>query len=209
MKNTRRIALATLSTALAASLAAAAQSPDAACNTVKLTTSMGPITIALEAAKAPGSSENFQKYVKSGHYNGTVFHRVMDGFMIQGGGFTADMKQKPTQAPIRNEGTNGLRNEPYTLAMARTPDPHSATSQFFINVVDNQMLNASPGNPGYAVFGKVTSGQDTVDKIRKVAVGNSGGHQNVPTAPVTIDKAECVAGAPAAPGKSDAKGAGK
>jgi peptidyl-prolyl cis-trans isomerase A (cyclophilin A) len=159
---------------------------------VKMTTSMGPIVIALDAAKAPVTVENFQKYVKSGFYDGTIFHRVIDGFMIQGGGFTKDMQQKPTQAPIRNEASNGLKNEPYTIAMARTQDPNSATAQFFINSKDNAMLNAGPGNPGYAVFGKVTSGQETVDKIRKVAVGNHpSGHQNVPATPVVIEKAEC------------------
>jgi peptidyl-prolyl cis-trans isomerase A (cyclophilin A) len=204
----RRIALAGLAAAVASSFTVAAQmkadlkadgkpadpaKAAAACNTVKLTTSMGPIVIALDPAKAPISSENFAKYVKSGHYDGTIFHRVMDGFMIQGGGFTKDMKQKPTQAPIKNEGSNGLKNEPYTIAMARTSDPNSATAQFFINVKDNAMLNyQAGGNPGYAVFGKVTSGQDTVDKIRAVPVGNHpSGHQNVPTTPVTLDKAEC------------------
>jgi cyclophilin family peptidyl-prolyl cis-trans isomerase len=205
-KTLRRIALASLAAALASSVAATAQTKPAdaakpadaksaagACNTVKMTTSMGPITIALDPAKAPVSSENFAKYVKSGHYDGTVFHRVIDGFMIQGGGFTKDMRQKPTQAPIKNEAANGLTNEPYTLAMARTADPNSATSQFFINVSNNVPLNyQAGGNPGYAVFGKVTSGQDTVDKIRKVAVGNHpSGHQNVPTTPVVIEKAEC------------------
>ena len=209
-KTLRRIALVSLTAALASSFAATAQTKPAdaakpaesrpadakaggACNTVKMTTSMGPITIALDSAKAPVSSENFAKYVKSGHYDGTIFHRVIDGFMIQGGGFTKDMRQKPTQAPIRNEASNGLTNEPYTLAMARTSDPNSATSQFFINVNNNVPLNyQAGGNPGYAVFGKVTSGQDTVDKIRKVAVGNHpAGHQNVPGTPVVIEKAEC------------------
>ena len=163
-----------------------------ACASVKLTTTMGTITLALDQARAPISSENFAKYVKSGHYNGTIFHRVMDGFMIQGGGFTRDMAQKPTNPPIKNEASNGLKNEPYTVAMARTNDPNSATAQFFINVVDNAMLNYTDDfKPGYAVFGKVTAGQDTVDKIRKVAVGNNGMHQNVPTTPVVIEKAEC------------------
>jgi peptidyl-prolyl cis-trans isomerase A (cyclophilin A) len=202
MKTTSRIALATV--ALAASFGVAAQTKtdakpaDAkaaggACNSVKLTTSMGPIVLALDAAKAPVTVANFQKYVKAGHYDGTIFHRVMDTFMIQGGGFTRDMQQKPTQAPITNEASNGLKNDPYTIAMARTSDPNSATAQFFINSKDNAMLNYSgPANPGYAVFGKVTSGQETVDKIRKVAVGNHpSGHQNVPTTPVVIEKAEC------------------
>jgi cyclophilin family peptidyl-prolyl cis-trans isomerase len=162
---------------------------------VKLTTSMGPIVIELDKAKAPVSVDNFVKYVESGHYNGTIFHRVIDGFMIQGGGFTKDMQQKPTQAPIKNEGANGLKNANYTVAMARTGVRDSATAQFFINVKDNEFLNYTGENPqgwGYAVFGKVVEGQDTVDKIKKVATGNSHGHQNVPTAPVVIEKAECV-----------------
>ncbi len=178
-----------------ASLTAAAQStpPGAACSQVKLSTTMGPITLQLDREKAPLSAENFARYVQSGHYNGTVFHRVIDGFMIQGGGFTRDMRQKPTNAPIRNESNNGLKNEPYTLAMARTSDPNSATAQFFINVEDNSRLNyASEMSPGYAVFGKVSGGKETVDKIRKVPTGNSGGHQNVPTTPVVIEKAECL-----------------
>ena len=162
---------------------------------VKLTTSMGPITLELDSAKAPVSVENFAKYVDSGHYNGTIFHRVIDGFMIQGGGFTKDMAQKPTQAPIKNEADNGLKNEKYTVAMARTPDPNSASSQFFINVKDNEFLNYKAPTMqgwGYAVFGKVVEGKDTVDKIAKVATGNTGPHQNVPTTPVVIEKAECL-----------------
>ena len=162
---------------------------------VKLTTSMGPIVIELDKAKAPISSDNFVKYVESGHYNGTIFHRVIDGFMIQGGGFSKDMAQKPTQPPIKNESTNGLKNDNYTVAMARTSVRDSATSQFFINVKDNDFLNYSGETPqghGYAVFGKVVEGKDTVDKIRKVATGNKGGHQNVPNDPVVIEKAELV-----------------
>ncbi|MGZ5035621.1 MAG: peptidylprolyl isomerase [Usitatibacter sp.] len=160
---------------------------------VKLTTSMGPIVIELDTAKAPISSENFKKYAQAGHYDGTVFHRVIDGFMIQGGGFSKDMRQKPVNAPIKNESTNGLKNDNYTVAMARTNVRDSATSQFFINVKDNDFLNyAGESNPGYAVFGKVVEGKDVVDKIKKVATGNSGGHQNVPTAPVVIEKAEIV-----------------
>jgi cyclophilin family peptidyl-prolyl cis-trans isomerase len=160
---------------------------------VKLTTSMGPIVIELDQAKAPVTVENFLKYVDSGHYNGTVFHRVIDGFMIQGGGFTRDMQQKPVQAPIKNESTNGLKNDNYTVAMARTGVRDSATSQFFINVKNNDFLNFSGENPqgwGYAVFGKVVEGQDTVDKIKKVPTGNTGMHQNVPTTAVVIEKAE-------------------
>ncbi|MCW5590992.1 MAG: peptidyl-prolyl cis-trans isomerase [Burkholderiales bacterium] len=162
---------------------------------VKLTTSMGAITVELDKAKAPVSTENFVKYVDSGHYNGTIFHRVIDGFMIQGGGFTRDMQQKPTQAPIKNEAANGLKNDMYTLAMARTGVRDSATAQFFINVKQNDFLNyrdESPQGWGYAVFGKVVEGQDVVDKIRKVATGNAGMHQNVPLEPVVIEKAECL-----------------
>jgi cyclophilin family peptidyl-prolyl cis-trans isomerase len=158
---------------------------------VKLTTSMGPIVIELDKDKAPISTENFLKYVDSGHYNATIFHRVIDGFMIQGGGFTKAMSQKPVNAPIKNESTNGLKNDNYTLAMARTNVRDSATSQFFINVKDNDFLNyAGEANPGYAVFGKVVEGKETVDKIKKVATGNAGGHQNVPTEAVVIEKAE-------------------
>jgi len=162
---------------------------------VKLTTSMGPIVIELDKAKAPVSTENFVKYVESGHYNGTIFHRVIPNFMVQGGGFTKDMQQKPTQAPIKNEGTNGLKNDNYTVAMARTGVRDSATSQFFINVKDNDFLNYTGENPqgwGYAVFGKVVEGKEVVDKIKSVATSNSGMHQNVPTAPVVIEKAECI-----------------
>jgi cyclophilin family peptidyl-prolyl cis-trans isomerase len=160
---------------------------------VKLDTSMGAIVLELDDAKAPISVANFLKYVEAGHYDGTIFHRVIDGFMIQGGGFTKDMQQKPTQAQIKNESTNGLKNDMYTVAMARTNVRDSATSQFFINVKNNDFLNYSGESPqghGYAVFGKVVEGQDVVDKIRKVPTGNAGGHQNVPTQPVVITKAE-------------------
>ena len=184
-----------LAFALSASVAfaqAPAKAP-AACNTVKLTTSMGPITIELNREKAPNTVENFVKYVQAGHYSGTIFHRVIGTFMIQGGGFTRDMQQKPTNAPIKLESKNGLKNEPYTIAMARTSNPDSATSQFFINVVDNAMLNyADDMKPGYAVFGKVTAGQDTVDKIKTVQTTTMGMHQNVPASPVVIEKAECA-----------------
>ena len=160
---------------------------------VKLTTSMGPIVIQLDKEKAPISTENFVKYVESGHYNGTIFHRVIDGFMVQGGGFGKDMQQKPTNPPIKNESTNGLKNDNYTVAMARTNVRDSATAQFFINVKDNDFLNyAGESNPGYAVFGKVVEGKETVDKIKKVPTGNAMGHQNVPTTPIVIEKAECV-----------------
>ncbi len=162
---------------------------------VKLTTSMGAITLQLDKEKAPISVENFTKYVEAGHYDGTIFHRVIDGFMIQGGGFTRDMRQKPTSAPIKNEAANGLKNENYSVAMARTNVRDSATAQFFINVKDNDFLNYSGESQqgwGYAVFGKVIEGKDVVDKIRKVPTGNVAGHQNVPLQPVLIEKAECV-----------------
>jgi peptidyl-prolyl cis-trans isomerase B (cyclophilin B) len=160
---------------------------------VKLSTSMGPIVIELDDAKAPISAANFLKYVDSGHYDGTIFHRVIDGFMVQGGGFSKDMRQKPVEAPIKNESTNGLKNDNYTVAMARTNVRDSATSQFFINVKDNGFLNYSgESNPGYAVFGKVVEGKETVDKIRKVATGNKGGMGDVPNEAVVIEKAERV-----------------
>jgi cyclophilin family peptidyl-prolyl cis-trans isomerase len=160
---------------------------------VEITTSVGVIKVALDAEKAPITVDNFLKYVRAGFYDGTVFHRVMPGFMIQGGGMTPDLKEKPARPAIRNEARNGLRNSRGTIAMARLNEPNSATSQFFINVKDNAFLDyAGESNPGYAVFGKVAEGQDTVDKIRKVATGNAGGHQNVPTQAVVIEKAECV-----------------
>ncbi|MEW5835465.1 MAG: peptidylprolyl isomerase [Pseudomonadota bacterium] len=158
---------------------------------VRLATSMGDIVVQLDAEKAPKTVDNFLKYVKAGHYNGTVFHRVIDNFMIQGGGMTADMKEKPTRAPIPLESRNGLNNERGTIAMARTMDPNSATAQFFINVKDNAFLdaaNARDGN-GYAVFGRVFEGMEVVDKIKLVPTGDKGGHQNVPLQPVTIKKA--------------------
>jgi cyclophilin family peptidyl-prolyl cis-trans isomerase len=157
----------------------------------KVTTNLGAFTLELDESKAPLTVANFEKYADSGHYDGTIFHRVIDGFMIQGGGFDKSMKQKPVQAPIKNESANGLKNMNYTVAMARTNVSDSATSQFFVNVKDNDFLNnAGAANPGYAVFGKVVEGQDVVDKIRKVPTGNSGGHQNVPTTPVVIEKVE-------------------
>ena len=162
---------------------------------VKLTTSQGPIVIELDEAKAPISSANFLAYVDAGHYDGTIFHRVIDGFMIQGGGFTKDMNQKPTQAPIKNEGANGLKNDKYTVAMARTSDVHSASAQFFINVADNDFLNYTASTSqgfGYCVFGKVVEGQDVVDRIKKVKTGDRGSHQNVPLENVTVQKAEVV-----------------
>lgn len=160
---------------------------------VSLKTSMGEIVIELHSDKAPKSAANFLQYVKNGHYNGTVFHRVIDGFMIQGGGFDANMRQKPTAAPIENEAKNGLKNETYTVAMARTNAPHSATAQFFINVSDNASLDY-PGHDGwgYAVFGKVVKGKDVVDQIRAVKTVNKGMHQNVPAQPVVIESAKIL-----------------
>jgi peptidyl-prolyl cis-trans isomerase A (cyclophilin A) len=158
---------------------------------VKLATSAGDIVVELDAAKAPKTVANFVEYVKAGHYDGTVFHRVIPNFMIQGGGMTADMKEKSTRAPIPLESGNGLDNVRGSIAMARTSDPNSATAQFFINLKDNGFLNkaqSQDGN-GYAVFGKVVSGMDVVDKIRAVPTGNKGPHQNVPLEPVTINKA--------------------
>ena len=158
---------------------------------VRLATSQGDIVVELDKAKAPKTVENFLQYVKSGHYDGTVFHRVIENFMIQGGGMKADMSEKPTRPPIPLESRSGLTNTRGTLAMARTADPNSASAQFFINLKDNAFLdqaNARDGN-GYAVFGKVVAGMDVVDKIKSVAVADQGGHQNVPTTPVTIKKA--------------------
>jgi peptidyl-prolyl cis-trans isomerase B (cyclophilin B) len=159
---------------------------------VALDTSMGRIVLELEADKAPKTVANFLSYVKAGHYDGTVFHRVIPNFMIQGGGMSADMKDKTTQAPVQNEADNGLKNDRGTVAMARTSDPHSATAQFFVNTVDNAFLNHKGRNPqgwGYAVFGRVVEGMDVVDKIAAVKTGNRGPHQNVPVEPVTITKA--------------------
>ena len=156
------------------------------------TATQGVITIELDTEKAPKSSANFLSYVNSGFYNGTVFHRVIKNFMIQGGGMTADMKQKETQAPIENEANNGLKNDKYTLAMARTSDPHSATAQFFINTVDNAFLNHTAPSAqgwGYAVFGKVVKGQEVVDAIKAVRTTRKGFHDDVPFDAVVIDKA--------------------
>lgn len=160
---------------------------------VKLETNYGTITLQLDEDKAPLTTKNFLEYVRKGFFDNTIFHRVIDGFMIQGGGFEPGMKQKPTQAPIQNEAANGLKNEAYTVAMARTSDPHSATAQFFINVSDNSFLNytaATQQGYGYCVFGKVVEGKEVVDKIKKVATGNKMGHQDVPVEDVVIQKAE-------------------
>jgi len=162
---------------------------------VKLHTTLGIITLELDQQKAPDTVANFLQYAKDGHYDNTIFHRVIDGFMIQGGGFEPGMKQKPTRGPVKNEADNKLRNDNYTVAMARTPDPHSATAQFFINVSDNGFLNHKAPTPdgwGYCVFGRVTEGAEVVDKIRKVKTGNRGGHQDVPVNDVVINKAEIV-----------------
>ncbi|TAK97762.1 MAG: peptidyl-prolyl cis-trans isomerase, partial [Aquabacterium sp.] len=155
---------------------------------VKIATSLGDVVVQLDPAKAPKTVDNFVQYIKAGHYNGTVFHRVIDGFMIQGGGMTPDLKEKPTRAPIPLESRNGLSNARGTVAMARTNVPDSATAQFFINVKDNTFLDAarSPDGNGYAVFGKVISGMDVVDKIRKVETGQKGPYGDVPVQPVII-----------------------
>ena len=194
MFSRRKSMLALAGVAAAALISAApAFAQDAANPKVKLTTSMGDIVVQLDAAKAPKTVENFLAYVKDKHYDGTIFHRVMDGFMIQGGGFTPDMQQKATKAPVPLEATNGLKNDTFTIAMARTGNPNSATSQFFINVKNNDMLNApKPDGYGYTVFGKVVSGTEVVDKIKAVATGNKGPHQNVPTTPVVIESATLV-----------------
>ena len=160
---------------------------------VVLSTNHGDITIELDAEKAPKTVENFLSYVKSGHYDGTIFHRVIDGFMIQGGGFEPGMKQKESGEPIDNEAANGLANEKYTVAMARTNDPHSATAQFFVNVKDNSFLDyAGPDQWGYCVFGRVTAGTEVVDEIRKVKTSTKGFHGDVPVEDVIIEKAEIV-----------------
>ena len=162
---------------------------------VKIKTNHGDISLELDAEKAPLTVENFLQYVRDGFFNHTIFHRVIDGFMIQGGGFESGMNQKPTRAQIKNEADNGLKNDAYTVAMARTPDPHSATAQFFINLSNNDFLNytsATPQGWGYCVFGKVVEGQDVVDKIRKVRTGSNAGHQDVPTDDVIIESAEIV-----------------
>lgn len=174
---------------LAAGLALLTLSAQA--QTVKLSTSEGDIRIALDAQKAPKTVANFLQYVKAGHYNGLIFHRVIENFMIQGGGFTPDMRQRPTKSAIPLESQGGLLNLRGSLAMARTSDPNSATAQFFINTVDNAFLDAanSSDGQGYAVFGQVIEGMEVVDKIRLVAVGNKGPHQNLPLKPVIINKA--------------------
>ncbi|WP_420850984.1 peptidylprolyl isomerase [Psychrobacter glaciei] len=162
---------------------------------VELETNMGAIVIELNEEKAPKTVENFLNYVKSGHYDGTIFHRIIDGFMIQGGGMDAEMNEKSTNAPVENEADNGLKNDAGTIAMARTQDPHSATSQFFVNVKDNDFLNHSGKNMqgwGYTVFGKVTSGMDVIEKMRGVPTGRFGMHADVPKEPVVINSATII-----------------
>jgi len=164
---------------------------------VVLKTNHGDITLELDAENAPASTANFLQYVRDGHYDNTLFHRVIPGFMIQGGGMEPGMKQKPTRAPVANEAGNGVKNREYTVAMARTSDPHSATAQFFINVADNDFLDytsPSPNGWGYCVFGKVVGGKDVVDKIKNVPTATTGFHQNVPREDVVILKAEEVTG---------------
>lgn len=162
---------------------------------IKLHTNHGVITLELDSEKAPLTVQNFIDYVNSGHYDNTVFHRVIDGFMIQGGGFEPGMSQKKTRAPVQNEAANGIKNDKYTVAMARTSDVHSASSQFFINIADNNFLNYTASTSqgfGYCVFGKVVEGEDVVDRIKKVKTCDRGGHQNVPLEDVIVQKAEVV-----------------
>ncbi len=193
MRLTRRTLNLSLTGLLLADMTSLAAAQDAKQPRVQFNTSMGDFVVELAPTKAPKTVENFLQYVNDKHYDGTVFHRVIDGFMIQGGGFTADMQQKPTRDPIPLEARNGLKNDRYTIAMARTGNPNSATAQFYINVANNDMLNApNPDGHGYAVFGKVVQGQAVIDKIRTVATGNRGMHQNVPKDPVTIVSARVL-----------------
>ena len=188
MFNLKKLRVAQVLAALALGLGLAAP---AWAQKVKLVTTMGDIVIELDAAKAPKSVDNFVQYVKAGHYDGTIFHRVIEDFMIQGGGMKPDMKEKPVRAPIPLESRTGLSNTRGTVSMARTPDPNSATAQFFINVKDNPFLdqpNSRDGH-GYAVFGKVTQGTEVVDKIKAAATSNKGPHQNVPSNPITLPSA--------------------
>ena len=162
---------------------------------VRLHTNFGVIALELDAAKAPETVANFLKYVEDKHFDNTIFHRVIDGFMIQGGGFEPGMRQKPTRSAVKNEADNGLKNEMYTIAMARTPAAHSATAQFFINVADNDFLNftaATSEGWGYCVFGRVVEGQDVVDRIKKVRTGSQAGHKDVPNDDVIIERADIV-----------------
>lgn len=190
MTLSRRTLTLSLASLVLASATGFACAQDTTKPRVKFATTQGDFVVELEPSKAPKTVENFLQYVQDKFYEGTVFHRVIDGFMIQGGGFTADMQQKPTRSPIPLEAKNGLKNDRYTIAMARTGNPNSATSQFYINVANNDMLNApQPDGHGYAVFGKVVQGQAVIDKIRTVATGNRSMHQNVPTSAITITAA--------------------
>jgi peptidyl-prolyl cis-trans isomerase A (cyclophilin A) len=159
---------------------------------IRFETSLGVFTVELDVKLAPVSSENFQRYVDDGHFDGTCFHRVIPGFMIQGGGFATDMTQKPTRKPIANEAANGLHNRRGTLAMARTNDINSASAQFFVNLVDNDFLDHRPGNFGYAVFGRVIDGMDVIDKIAAAKTGRKQGHDDVPVEPVVVKSARRV-----------------
>ena len=194
MSSLRRLILSFVLACSFASNASASPTPTGATTvTVQMQTNKGLIVLELDAAKAPITVANFLEYVDSGFYDSTIFHRVIDGFMIQGGGFKQGMSQKPTKEEIKNEANNGLQNKPYTIAMARTPSPHSASSQFFINVADNDFLNFSAPTAqgwGYCVFGKVVAGMDVVDRIKKVRTGNRAGHQDVPLEDVVIERAE-------------------
>jgi len=193
MISRRKVASTLASIGLAAIFCVAPTLAQTAQPQVRLATSMGDIVVQLDPARAPQTVDNFLTYVKDGHYDGTIFHRVIDGFMIQGGGFTPEMQQKPTRAPIKLEAANGLKNDKYTIAMARTGNPDSATAQFFINVANNDSLNApKPDGHGYAVFGKVVGGTDVVERIRAVATSSRGMHQNVPSTPVVIRSASVV-----------------
>ena len=163
---------------------------------ILMTTTVGPMTLELDADNAPKTVENFLSYVANGFFDGTIFHRVINNFMVQGGGFTADMEQKTTEAPVENEANNGLKNARGTIAMARTQDPHSATAQFFINVQDNDFLDHTGENMqgwGYAVFGKVTEGENVLEKIRSVQTGSQAGHQDVPVEPIIIESVTVIA----------------
>jgi peptidyl-prolyl cis-trans isomerase A (cyclophilin A) len=197
-----KIAFALLSLTLSSWLASPAAAGSADSPTVILQTSAGEIRLVLDAKKAPITVENFLSYVKSGHYDGTIFHRVIKGFMIQGGGMDEAMTERPTRSPIKNEHSNGLQNARGTISMARTSDPNSATAQFFINLVDNGALDAGDG---YAVFGKVVGGMEVVDRIATVVTTSKAGHQNVPAKPIVIKKATLEGGAPAAPAKKKDK----
>ncbi|MBV0932064.1 peptidylprolyl isomerase [Marinobacterium weihaiense] len=179
-------------------LLAHAETPDAAAAIVSLNTTLGSIELTLNPAQAPASVENFLQYVESNHYDGVIFHRVIPGFMIQGGGFTPEMQQLETGTPVQNESDNGLSNRRGTIAMARTRDPDSATAQFFINTSDNRRLDGMPGRPGYTVFGEVTEGMDVVDAINRVQTTRKGRHRDVPVDPVIIESARVITPAPAA-----------